>query len=176
MGLREVGLRPVEPGRSEASHSERRHDAIRFTEIIPAHAGDFEHREPFRVERQHSMRKVNFFEPLVKIVDCSGFSASTEQGGHADECAIQLRGRAFDDFQQSLHRSDHDETVPETTTQLENLGEHMIRFFPKAPHAKYASLPFQPVGSIQPYSTSGVSGSINATGRTLIGTSPLRRG
>jgi len=23
------------------------------------------------------------------------------------------------------------------------LGEHLIRFFPKAPHAKYASLPFQ---------------------------------
>jgi hypothetical protein len=49
--LRELRLRRFDPVWSNTSHVERCHHPLRFSEITPSHAGDFQYRELLRAKR-----------------------------------------------------------------------------------------------------------------------------
>ncbi len=77
---------------------ERRHDPLGFTEVVPAHAGNFENREPLGVERQNLVGEVCFVNALIEILNRLRFSMRLKEGGETREGSIEIWISVFDDF------------------------------------------------------------------------------
>ena len=101
---------------------ERRAHALRVPEIAPAEAGDFQHGEPLRYQREHVLRKIGFWQTPVELAHPLGLRRRPKQRAEASEGTIQRLGGARDDVAQRSHRGDHDETVPEAAMSVQHRG------------------------------------------------------
>src|SRR4030095_3484214 len=86
------------------------------------------------------MRKICFFQTLVKFAHRLGLGISTEKRVQASEGAMKGWCGALDNCKQCSHRCAHYEAIPQAAAQLQNLGQNLIGLLPKAADAKNARM------------------------------------
>jgi hypothetical protein len=83
--LSEWGYDCIRPMRPNARHVKRCHDPLRFAQVVPFDANDFQHGKPRRTEREHPVGKVYFDHSLVKFFDEPRFLRRAKKRREADK-------------------------------------------------------------------------------------------
>jgi hypothetical protein len=89
----ELGEGRIEPMRTDACHVERRYDPLWLTQVIPFDANDFQHAKSLGTEPKHLIRKVYFYQSLVKFINDIAFLQRIEKRADIGERMQEARTR-----------------------------------------------------------------------------------